>query len=493
MSAKSDMTYLLRMEGVNLSNVLDDTNDISVRRGSGLMLRQAVLDIDQFVKELQPISIGASVGLFQFSTGRPEAIVERARELLAEKYPYLTFVVDFAKYKGSFRQSLEAVISKNRFRQFQQVTLVPPAIEAEADCCCEMTQLHPCGNDIRKGKKVSASVQARFDFGRERRQQFYTEELEDAQWAGQFTDDLSQLAAPGAHQDFANLNDKMAVIYLDGNRFGNIQRKCQVPDDLSEFDKINRDNRRGFLKRLIRNAVTDSNFMDEKKRIRLEVLLWGGDEIIMIVPAWKGFEVMQEFYMISKDWKFQDNPLMHAGGIVFCHHKTPINQAIKSAKELAEYVKEKVSRAENRFDYLVLESIDYPTQPIDSFWDERYGKGVKQRCPSLSPVKGDWRRFYGHLCEYLEELPKGAILDVAGKWLECWRTKGGDDTELAQRVERVHTVNSSAYDNLFEIVFPLLVSPAPSSDPSQQKYNPGWVHLTELWDYLAPINRKGAQ
>ncbi|MGH8470976.1 MAG: hypothetical protein ACREVJ_00600 [Gammaproteobacteria bacterium] len=38
-------SYLLRIEGVNLDQVLDDTSQLSVRRGGSLLLRQAVLDL----------------------------------------------------------------------------------------------------------------------------------------------------------------------------------------------------------------------------------------------------------------------------------------------------------------------------------------------------------------------------------------------------------------------------------------------------------------
>ena len=38
-------SFLLRVEGVNLANVLEDTKQLSIVRGSGLLLRQAAKDI----------------------------------------------------------------------------------------------------------------------------------------------------------------------------------------------------------------------------------------------------------------------------------------------------------------------------------------------------------------------------------------------------------------------------------------------------------------
>ena len=91
-------------------------------------------------------------------------------------------------------------------------------------------------------------------------------------------------------------------------------------------------------------------------------------------------ETLQRFYEVSTDWvtppdpsalsgdsrhggdpapaaaDVSGKPLTHAGGIVFCSHKTPIAEATATAKNLAEAVKD-VTREENRFDYLILESI----------------------------------------------------------------------------------------------------------------------------------------
>ncbi len=56
--------FLIRMEGVNLSSVLDDTIQLSVIRGSSLLLRKAVIKVAEEFK-LQVISVGASIGLYR--------------------------------------------------------------------------------------------------------------------------------------------------------------------------------------------------------------------------------------------------------------------------------------------------------------------------------------------------------------------------------------------------------------------------------------------
>ena len=45
--------FILRVEGVNLSNVIDDTNQLSVRRGGGLM----ILNVARELKGLLPAEV----------------------------------------------------------------------------------------------------------------------------------------------------------------------------------------------------------------------------------------------------------------------------------------------------------------------------------------------------------------------------------------------------------------------------------------------------
>lgn len=63
--------FLLRVEGVNLVNVIDDTDDLSTRRGGGLMILNAAAQLPETLQKetrdrLTPVATGASIGLFSF-------------------------------------------------------------------------------------------------------------------------------------------------------------------------------------------------------------------------------------------------------------------------------------------------------------------------------------------------------------------------------------------------------------------------------------------
>ena len=115
-----------------------------------------------------------------------------------------------------------------------------------------------------------------------------------------------------------------------------------------------------------------------------------------MLPAWKGFWALNWFYEWTRTWNYHGIPLTHAGGLVFCHYKTPIFRIRKLAKELADEVKgylkrqpEEANRRENRFEYAVFESVDFPTEPLRRFWKHRYNALAECRRPLLCIANWD--------------------------------------------------------------------------------------------------------
>lgn len=85
----------------------------------------------------------------------------------------------------------------------------------------------------------------------------------------------------------------MAVIYADGNHFGKKQSALSDSKLLKAWDDALQHSRKAMLKALLEQARIDPLWHENDSLdapIRLETLLWGGDELIWVVPAWKGFE-----------------------------------------------------------------------------------------------------------------------------------------------------------------------------------------------------------
>ncbi|MEY3218995.1 MAG: hypothetical protein RIT27_352 [Pseudomonadota bacterium] len=462
-------SFLLRVEGVNLANVLEDTKQLSVVRGSGLLLRQAAKDIAKNFKKLKEISLGASIGLFKFNvedldqaTYQKNAIVTYLKAHF--RYQYFTFVVDVQEFKeNNFKIAHEKVISKNRFNQFQQLTIVVPEFN-------ENKMIQPCKLDnmrLAEIRNKSWSVQTRFEYGRRAKQVFFKYEVEFQGY--QFVTNLKELAETKSKQ-MDNLKDKIAVLYFDGNGFGNIQSKCNTLEDLKDFDNTVQNVRKAWLSSFLNKIKNDPDFLtDSSNKIRLEVLLWGGDEILLVVPAWCGFKTLQHFY--QHDWK----SLTHAGGLVFCHANAPIQRIQKVAKELAEITKENCEKQGNKnidaFEYVVLESIDFPAEYIDLFWEKRYGNNlVKDRKPLLAE---HWKTLEKNAFDLLKEIPKSQIYKIAS-------AAPKEQKDFDEKLKRFEIVveKHEKWKNLLNKLFP--------NEIKQWQ----WLHIAELWDYLAILSKK---
>lgn len=227
-------TWLVRVEGVNFEQTLEDTNDLSTIRGGSLALLKvgdAVKTVLSKNRDLKEIYSGASQCAFTFQCDgddvvertrkaiddvlRPETDTffdvrdreeEDGRSLLPPKTPVpfsrLTFVVDVVEVNTSdatpIEEALERGEARNHARQFREWTVDPVPYRGNdrnrrAD---DFDGIRPAIRKItirssrvlddRDERDVDAtpmwiseSVLARRNFGRRSRQTFYRSELAD--------------------------------------------------------------------------------------------------------------------------------------------------------------------------------------------------------------------------------------------------------------------------------------------------------------------------
>ncbi len=365
--------WYLRIEGVNFDHFVLDSNELKIIRGGSLLLLNSVDFLAHKMPELDKITAGASWGLFAFEAkNRHESdrILRRARRFFDRdpRYRHATITLAVLPANDEYQRTRGRLATLSRWQQMQSPSLaVPlPGSRSRASGICQVDKVRPANRHIRRRRDnpretwtdVSASVKARWTAqGREKRR-FYQ------QRTGlnlTFTDNLHDLAAPADGQDFGNLNHKMAVIYLDGNNFGKLAGAyCRNEEKQREFDRRLRvEFQNGALKTLLEEIHKDPDF-ENCGKIRLETLLWGGDEIIWVVPAWKGWWLLGRFFEITRDWKLDkldEKPLTHGAGLVFCHSNAPIRPVIELVKLLGDAAKG--DRSANRVAYQILESFDH--------------------------------------------------------------------------------------------------------------------------------------
>lgn len=531
-------THYLRVEGVNLAHVVADTADLSTRRGGSLLLLRAITrpglppsppprehdaeNVRDWLRAwlgadaVEEVSGGASSGLFALRCeGSGVKSATAVRDALAQwlrvhaDYRHATFVVDVepatnmgeapqAKQQA-FRVVSEKLLARNRHRQMTAPSLVFPGWNTAPETPpCSLDHLRP-GTDRMdlpgiQNAPVSPSVKARRKFGREQKKRFYEEESPAAHWQGKeqdrcFVEDFEELAQ-GTPPGCERLNYKLAVMYLDGNQFGALQRaECKTRDLQKQFDTQVRDLRRGFLTELLKRMGSGTEWWTGDGDRRLETLLWGGDEMMFVVPAWAGWDTLRLFFEVSAGWKVklggEEHQLTHAAGLVFAHHKAPIHRLEALAKyELAESVKSWLKSrysageltprdpAANRFDYEVLESFDHLGGSL-----ERYRK----------------RRFPGWLKPQDFHLPGNAMAEIAKQLRALARPDKGEPFPARQLHINVHKLLApgsrapTAAHFAADKLEPELRAYAPQLTALAGLVPPAalWFHLAALWDYVA--------
>jgi hypothetical protein len=446
----------LFVAGINYDAAVFDTQDLSTIRGSGLALLRAPEMVERKladwlgVEKVERIRTGASEGLFRVACDRPEWLrckLERwlARDMhcpaedspddrVAPPFHHLTFAVGIAAGgEAEFATSSTAAIADARVRQLQSLTLRLPALLREdggpATLPCEEHRVLPAtvqrslkGERDETGafvkRDLSESFYHRHRFGRGLRQRFYEKELGLPPLPHGFTDSFEEIvdlaaaprrrARPRETLDPAlaaalpvAVEQKMAVLFFDGNGFGELFALARGEMATRELSDALTACRRRLLKGLLDAFADEANRpwakamwradpKDGARQLRFETLLWGGEEMLFVCPGWAALEVMaviQEQLDDESKWTVkvagEDKVVSHAGGMVICHHKTPI----RLVKQLAEWKVGAAAKSalkpagsgglaaerkpyRNGFQLMVLEGIDVPTESLEH-WRER--------------------------------------------------------------------------------------------------------------------------
>lgn len=341
----------LSVEAVNLGNLIQDTEDLSTIRGSGLMIldlegptRRAIDNWRQNVS-IELVTAGASQTVIRVQLNdddTSDALVRHVSEFLRrdELLRYATIVVDCAI--GDYDVAREALLAKNRWRQLQQSRVsiadaflrakerdTPENAEQQRTPWCPIDMVRPAVrlvDNVRNDEKrfVSNSVARRRAYGFSEKQDFY---YRTAQWRptaqtigdrlraawqfqqiAEFDRDGDGRPAKDYRELPANLNGKIAIFYVDGNEFGKKQMKLCINEARQrQWDGRVQGEKLAALKNVLLQmwdpaipeqlgpAWWNQSNRDEW-RFRFETLLWGGDELMWVVPAWQGWNVANSFF-----------------------------------------------------------------------------------------------------------------------------------------------------------------------------------------------------
>lgn len=433
----------------------------------------AVLDIAEEVAaklECKPISSGSSKGLFEIEGASAEEVENKVREKASnEILQHATVMVAAClKVEGAFARQLAELNGRIRWNQMQAPSVVYPPLKGELVCDIDRVRPAVPRNDLAEKRNQSDFTYARRKQGREKK----TELLQDllGPQAGDFdaVEDLNELAEDDGR--FGNLGRKLAVLRFDGNNFGQVAEKCDTEARYRLFAKTTKEQQSGYFRTLL--AREEWKTASRKRKPLIEIVVYGGDEVTLITPAWLGWKALTTFYQEARKWPplklAKDEELTYSAGMVFCHCNAPIHAVKQLASELADQAKDKAREelgAKGNFAaYQVLESFDSVGQELEGFLDQRYqhtGRrgaflGLKEM-EMLERNMDDWHATLSRrkLHATVKNLMKGEGEDLEKTIKLLVESKNTDTTRVAGTLRELHAVLGNA----------------------------AFLHILELWDY----------
>lgn len=532
------MDIFIRVDGQNFDSTIGDTDELSTLRGGSralLDLPKAVFDfLEKNGYETMPVFTGASEGLAWVSVedGRNEASLREAINKFRREFdtgdlgmvlPYLNFsfsIINPGNFGDDEKVIQSVCLNSNRIQQYQNFTV---DLLGESDLGksrpCALERKRPATKSFKKGDEelaCSSSVHARHEYGHKLRQQFYDAELGISKADSEelkaiktgwkegdyiiFPDSFEEIIKPSPPLISDKLANKMAVLYMDGNQFGSIRGQADgTMDGQRNFSTHLKRKRCELLARILESIKSSAMNFGGGVKAPIETLLWGGDELMMVFPAWSAMKILEDLepWLDGDYWAIEQDgmkyPLHHAVGLVICNYKTPIRAVKALARELADSTKDLCSddnqplgRHNSYLQYQALLGAD-PPPDLGSFREQLYKtddpraftlpfhKGLFKECLELI------RRFKGYTSTY-EGVPYGRLLELLHRAMglgllatdpdlviyESWRNQATEELGRYQgghsllELERACTGFCESYP-----LMPL-------------------VHLIQLWEYVDP-------
>ena len=373
---------LVHIEGVNFETTITDVNDLATQRGASLALLEAPRALIEAVAgKLISASLddevftAASVGRYILQTTETDETIEaRLRKLavrpsssigeLKDVLPHLSFAVAAVTLNddADVASARRHVVAKAKRAQLQAPTVVAP----KPVCHTKLCELNPSLPAASTKDRYSASVHARREYGRARKQGFYKSLGITLPCRAIFAREIDDLVRDGPKHLPGTVYNKVAHVYLDGNDFTRIRETAISNADKpleteKRFSKFVATRRERLLKRLVEEMGKCGDMFVEvgdTRVFRWETLLWGGDEAAFVMPAWalpRLLPLLAE--ELATCWTFEGTELTHKSGIFIADRKTPIALARRLAEALADSAK---LGGKNTTQIMVSESVDPP-------------------------------------------------------------------------------------------------------------------------------------
>lgn len=462
------MTFLCAIEAVNLDNLFGDCQDLSTTRGGGL----SVLDIGKEVADKlhsKPITSGSSKGLFDIKGTSAEEVEERVRKAAASGILRHATVMVAAclKEEGAFVRQVAELNARIRWSQMQAPSVIYPQLHGELVCDIDRVRPGVPRPNLEEKKNQSDFSYGRRTLGREKKARLLQDILPERDGDFDVVEHLQELSDDGKR--FGNLGQKLAVLRFDGNDFGKVGTACDTEARYQLFADTTKNQQREFFRALL--APPEWWTEGATKKPRIEIVVYGGDEVTLITPAWLGWKALAVFYKEAKKWQLDKYvPLTYSAGVVFCHYKAPIHAVKQLASELADQAKDRAKKelgAKGNFAaYQVLESFDSVGEDLEGFLNRRYqhtgARGAFLGLDAIEMLESNMEYWHGTLSR---RKLHSAVRDIMGG-----KAKDEDMAATIQSLVESTGADSARATATLNELYGIVGSAA-------------LLHILELWDY----------
>lgn len=181
---------------------------------------------------------------------------------------------------------------------------------------------------------------------------------------------------------------KLAYVYLDGNGFSKIRDAADFAKFAQMCDAITKAMLTGLLNRFLDESANPVWSLRRKiytrterykwgqvdrQLMRLETLIFGGEDACLVMPAWLAFDVTSLMLKLAGDagnaavatWGLVDPPkISFRAGVLICDARTPARRAVDVAKTLCDDARIEIDKvAQSAISFHISESHDLPEYP----------------------------------------------------------------------------------------------------------------------------------
>ncbi len=281
-------------------------------------------------------------------------------------------------------------------------------------------------------------------------------------------------------------NGFIGIIYGDANSMSSQISRLQSFMTMRYFSEVTADT--------VTSIVFQSLYKNLGNRLSFEVIAVGGDDIFLIVPGAKAYDIACAIGT-SFDDRFRDKSsgayqMTMSLGVCITHENMPVQYSFAIAQELLKSAKQKAwqerkkGNAGGTIDWMVIENEMPGGADLDYLRQARPGKPEK----TLRPYTWNQAKAMKHFIKKLQDEKSFAF-----QLRQSWYRHTKEEAELFYEYQLSRKEDTKAECSLKRLAKEFGGEAASHNVVCQGKAYSPWLDAVELWDYTEVCNEKSGE